>query len=139
MRVENSLATYISSTAALSLAGALAGVISFPARAQMPPTCPDPTPTTVDVEDIPIVVTSTIDDYFVLYANFDVDGEEVEFPVAVVRGEAGTTTLEENVEALSKERYRELSARLRDAGIAPDVNAEGNNTLQRWVGEPGNR
>ena len=35
---------------------------------------------------------------------------------------------------LNEERYREMSARLRDAGFAPDVNAEGNSTLQRWVG-----
>ena len=33
---------------------------------------------------------------------------------------------------LEKDRYRELSARLRDAGFAPDVNADGNPTRQRW-------
>ena len=36
----------------------------------------------------------------------DVDGTEVELPVLVKKGEAGTTTLAENVEALPKERYR---------------------------------
>ena len=66
----------------------------------------DPTPTAVTVDAVPIVVASTTADYFVLYANFDVDGTELEFPVAVVRGEAGTTTVEENVAALPKERYR---------------------------------
>ena len=37
---------------------------------------------------------------------YDVDGTEVELPVSVTLGEAGTTTLAENVEALPKERYR---------------------------------
>ena len=55
---------------------------------------------------VPIVVESTSDDYFVLYVNHDVDGTEVEFPVLVKRGEAGTTKLGENVEALPVERYR---------------------------------
>ena len=65
-----------------------------------------PTATAVTVDAVPVVVASTTADYFVLYASFEVDGTELEFPVAVVRGEAGTTTLEENVEALPKERYR---------------------------------
>ena len=55
---------------------------------------------------VPIVVESTTDDYFVLYVSHDVDGTESELPVLVKRGEAGTTTLAENVEALSAERYR---------------------------------
>ena len=55
---------------------------------------------------VPIVVESTTADYFVLYAKHDVDGIEVEIPVLVKLGEAGTTTLSENVEALPKERYR---------------------------------
>ena len=33
------------------------------------------------------------------------EGTELELPVLVKRGEAGTTTLEENVEALPFERY----------------------------------
>ena len=71
-------------------------------------TCPDPapTPTAVDVTAVPIVVESTTDDYFVLYVSHDVDGTEVELPVLVKRGSAGTTTLAENVEALPAERYR---------------------------------
>ncbi len=55
---------------------------------------------------VPIVVTSTTDDYFVLYVNFDVYGETGETPVLVTLGEAGTTTLAENVEELPPERYR---------------------------------
>ena len=67
-------------------------------------TCPDPapTPTTVDVTAVPIVVESTTDDYFVLYAN--VGGNDI--PVQVKRGESGTTTLEENIEALPASDYR---------------------------------
>ena len=34
---------------------------------------------------------------------------------------------------LNQERYRELSARLRDAGFAPAVNDEGNPKLQSWT------
>ena len=92
--------------AALCLAGALAALLAYPARAQSPPTCPDPTPTAVDVTAVPIVVQSTTDDYFVLYVSHDVDGSEVELPVLVKKGAAGTTTLAENVEALPAERYR---------------------------------
>ena len=33
---------------------------------------------------------------------------------------------------LEEDRYRELSTRLRDAGLLPDVNAHGNPTNQRW-------
>ena len=73
-------------------------------------TCPgggyDPTPTAVEVTAVPIVVTSTTDDYFVLYVSHDVDGTSVELPVLVKQGAAGTTTLAENVEALPVERYR---------------------------------
>ena len=73
-------------------------------------TCPGggygPDPTQVEVDAVPIVVTSTADDYFVLYVSHDVDGKEVEWPVLVKRGESGATTLAENLEALSAERYR---------------------------------
>ena len=34
---------------------------------------------------------------------------------------------------LKEQRYRELSARLRGAGLAPDVNDNGNPSLQRWT------
>ena len=58
-----------------------------------------PTPTTVTATTTPIVVDSTEDDYFVLYATFAVGGETLERPVQVKLGEDGTTTLSENVEA----------------------------------------
>ena len=65
-----------------------------------------PTPVEVEVTAVPIVVASTTDEYFVLYVRHDVDGATVEVPVLVKRGEAGTTTLAENVAALPAERYR---------------------------------
>ena len=94
----------------LTLAALLA---IMPAQAQGEPQlepCPgggyNPTPTAVAVTAVPIVVESTAEEYFVLYVEHDLDGATVEIPVLVKRGAAGTTTLAENVEALSKERYR---------------------------------
>ena len=65
----------------------------------------------MEIDAVPIVVTSTTADYFVLYVSHDVDGAdvdgaEVEIPVLVKKGEAGMTTLAENVAALPAERYR---------------------------------
>ena len=66
-----------------------------------------PTPAEVAVTEVPVVVESTTADYFVLYASHDGDGSStVEYPVRVVRGQEGTTTLSENVAALPAERYR---------------------------------
>ena len=75
------------------------------------PMCPggasNPVPTAVAVTAVPIVVTSTTDDYFVLYVRHDLTaGTTVELPVLVKRGEVGTTTLAENVAALPMEHYR---------------------------------
>ena len=64
--------------------------------------CHETEPTAVAVLSVPVVVSSTIDDYFVLYVKHDIDGTEVEIPVQVKLGEAGTTTLSENVEALAR-------------------------------------
>ena len=61
----------------------------------------------VTVTAVPIVVASTTADYFVVYVRHDLDADTVvELPVLVKLGEAGTTTLAENIEALPKERYR---------------------------------
>ena len=76
------------------------------AQAECPGDGDTPTPVEVPVTSVPIVATSTTDDYFVLYVNHDVDGTEVELPVLAKRGEAGSTTLAEHVEALTAERYR---------------------------------
>ena len=62
------------------------GITVQPSDAQAE-TCPggdfNQTPTAVEVGAVPIVVTSTTDDYFVLYMSHDVDGTEVELPVLV--------------------------------------------------------
>ena len=84
------------------------GVAVQPSDAQAE-TCPggdfNQTPTAVEVTAVPIVVTSTADEYFVLYVSHDVEGTELDLPVLVKRGSAGSTTLAENVEALPAERY----------------------------------
>ena len=67
----------------------------------------DPLPTEVEVEGVPIVVESTIAEYFVLYVRYDLDADStVHLPVSVTLGQTGTTTLSENVAALPKERYQ---------------------------------
>ena len=67
----------------------------------------DPLPTEVEVEGVPIVVESTIDEYFVVYVRYDMDADStVYLPVSVTLGQTGTTTLSENVAALPKERYQ---------------------------------
>ena len=61
--------------------------------AKTDPTCPDetpPTPTAVTIDAIPIVVSSTTAEYFVLYVSHVIDADTtVEIPVAVTRGAAG--------------------------------------------------
>ena len=82
------------------------GVTVQPSDAQSGDPCPggdyDPTPTEIAVSSVPIEVSSTTSDYFVLYAN--VGGNDI--PVQVKRGESGTTTLEENIKALPASDYR---------------------------------
>ena len=86
------------------LASLAAGVaLVAPAFAQDGEPCPGNNParvpTAVAVTDVPIVVPSTTDDYFVLYVSHEMDADTtVELPVLVKRGTAGTTTLAENVE-----------------------------------------
>ena len=106
----------IASTAAsfrIAVGALLAALLiaSMPSPVQATTHCPegddyDPEPTSVAVTAVPIVVASTTDDYFVLYARFDIDGTSLEMPVLVKNGESGTTTLAENVPALPAERYR---------------------------------
>ena len=67
----------------------------------------EPESVVVEVEAVPIVVQSTTADYFVLYVRHEVDAYSwVNLPVSVTLGQAGTTTLSENVAALPAERYR---------------------------------
>ena len=67
----------------------------------------DPAPTEVAVTVVPIVVPSTTDDYFVLYARHEkYEDVAVDVPVLVALGADGTTTLAENVAALPAASYR---------------------------------
>ena len=98
----------------LAAMGMAAAMLADPAAGQEPPDGPPetcsaevaPTPTAVAVTSVPAAVTSTADDYFVLYVRFGTGDAPPEMPVAVVQGEDGTTTLAENVEALPAARYR---------------------------------
>ena len=66
-----------------------------------------PTPTPIEVEAVPIVVQSTNDKYYVLYVRHELDADtSVELPVSVTLGQAGTTTLSEQLSPLPAERYR---------------------------------
>ena len=65
----------------------------------------DPTPTSVEVETVPIVVESTVEEYFVLYVLHDLGDSTLKVPVLVALGENGTTSLAENLPTLPKERY----------------------------------
>ena len=109
------LASLARSLTAPAAAGLLLTIVTLlvitPAQGNAQEPCPgggfNPTPTAVAVTAVPIVVESTTADYFVLYVSHEVDADTtVDIPVLVKRGEAGTTTLSENVEALPKERYR---------------------------------
>ena len=93
--------------------------------------CPDngvaPTPPPVAVTAVPIVVPSTVADYFVLYVRHELDdGSSVDIPVLVKKGEAGTTTLAENVAALPAERYRVEQYRI---DTPADIDCDGLNDL----------
>ena len=100
---------------AIALLGitALAAAALFPqvAMASNPPgPCEDgyvaPTPVAVAVTDVPIEVTSTTADYFVLYAKQPLNGQTTYIPVAAARGENGATTLSDNLAPLAADQYR---------------------------------
>ena len=99
-------AVLVAGTAASVLMAALLLSVGTTHAAQCPDVAAPPTPTEVAVTTVPIVVTSTETEYFVLYVSHDADGETVEYPVRVILGEDGTTTLAENLSALRSERYR---------------------------------
>ena len=65
-----------------------------------------PAPTLVAVTSVPIMVASTANVYFVLYVTHELDGAEIWTPVSVTRGNAGSTTLAEQVSPLPASRYR---------------------------------
>ena len=66
-----------------------------------------PTPRSIAVEAVPIVVESTAEKYYVLYVRQRLNGETVvEIPVSVTLGRDGATTLSEQLSPLPPERYR---------------------------------
>ena len=66
-----------------------------------------PTPTVIPVTSVPITVSSTEDDYFVLHIKHDRgSGTVVNAPVSVTRGESGATTLPDNLAPLAADKYR---------------------------------
>ena len=66
-----------------------------------------PTPTVIAVTSVPITVSSTENDYFVLYVKHDRgSGSVANVPVSVTRGESGTTTLSESLGSLGADMYR---------------------------------
>ena len=74
---------------------------------QCPGTGSAPTPRSIAVGAIPMVVESTAEKYYVLYVRHQLNGETaVEIPVSVTLGQDGTTTLGEQLSPLPPERYR---------------------------------
>ncbi len=65
-----------------------------------------PTPASVAVSDVPIEVTSTSADYFVLYIKHIRGAVPFYVPISVTLGEDGKTTLTDNLKPLSADRYR---------------------------------
>ena len=66
-----------------------------------------PTPTVIAVTSVPITVSSTENDYFVLYVKHDRgSGTIVNVPVSVTRGESGTTSLSDSLSPLGADKYR---------------------------------
>ena len=78
---------------------------------------PDPEPRPVEVAAVPVVVESTAEKYYVLYVLHDLDdGTAVEIPVSMTLGQAGSTTLAEELPALPAERYRVAEYLVADPG-----------------------
>ncbi|MXZ90989.1 MAG: hypothetical protein F4W95_10845 [Chloroflexi bacterium] len=66
-----------------------------------------PTPVAVAVAAVPVVVSSTTADYFVLYVTIPSGPDTTrELPISVTRGEAGKTTLTDRLQPLSADKYR---------------------------------
>ncbi len=93
---------------------AIAALTSLPVAAQDDPTPPGPcepgwvapVPTSVQVSSVPIEVTSTTADYFVLYVVRRYYQSTQLIPVSVTLGESGTTTLSDNLRPLPAADYR---------------------------------
>ena len=83
---------------------------------------------------IATILGSVLDDIVIvggLAPNLLVDQQQL--PVGL-DAHAGTMDLDIGLalDLLQEERYRELSQSLRESGFAPDINAAGNPTRQRW-------
>ena len=91
-----------------ALRGAEASQGSNQASATKPHSCEgegfNSTPEDVPVTAVPIVVTSTTADYFVLFVRPDLDAD-LKIPISVTLGEEGATTLTEQLSPLPKEHY----------------------------------
>ncbi|MDE0644094.1 MAG: hypothetical protein OXH95_08220 [bacterium] len=86
----------------------------------LPGPCEDgyvaPTPVSVAVSEVPVVVASTVADYFVLYVNHPNPGKignprhnevnPTHIAVSVTRGLEGTTVLRDNLKAVGPAKYR---------------------------------
>ena len=103
--------------AALGLAATILLPPTASANTPPPGPCEDgyvaPTPTNVPVTSVPIKVSSTTADYFVLYVEVGnvftvskVISPTSSLAVSVTLGEDGTTTLADNLAPLSADRYR---------------------------------
>ena len=91
--------------------GVAAWLLPTGAAAQSPGPCDAgwvaPTPTVITVTSVPITVSSTEDDYFVLYVKHDRgSGTVANVPVSVTRGESGTTSLSDSLSPLGTDKYR---------------------------------
>ncbi len=96
---------------ALAILLGIAALLPQAAMASTPPgPCEEgyvaPTPVAVAVTEVPIEVSSTTADYFVLYAKHTLNEITTDIPVSVTRGEDGTTTLSDNLEPLAADQYR---------------------------------
>ena len=101
------LAVFALTPASVSLSGVALAQTADPPEEPCSGNGYDPAPVDVEVEAVPIVVESTVEEYFMLYVRHDLDAyTTVELPVSVTLGADGTTSLAENVAALPKERYR---------------------------------
>jgi hypothetical protein len=78
-------------------------------------------PMAVETGQTSIVVESTADQYFVLFVRPDASSE-LELPVAVIRGEAGSTTLTDGRTHLPEEQYRVQTESIGEPG---DVDGDG--------------
>ena len=107
------LAGPIALVVCLAWGAALVAPVGAVAQAgtQKPGPCEDgwdaPTPIVVAVASVPITVSSTEDEYFVLYVKHDRgSGTVLNVPVSVTRGESGTTSLSDSLAPLGADRYR---------------------------------